>query len=314
MALTGGIDLGGTKIEARLFDKHWAIVESRRVPTPTDSYEELLAVLVDQVRWLDDVAGSEDLPVGVGIPGLIDQTTGHMLTANLPATGKSLPLDLMRNVGKAVTIINDCRAFTLSEAVLGAGRGHAAVLGMIIGTGVAGGYAVNGALVPNLNGMAGEFGHSPIPAQLVADHGFPLLPCKCGRIGCFESLIAGPGLTQLARNMTGRTVSVADIAAASEKGDSDLSSVYDAWTATVAELIKTLMMALDPQCIVLGGGLSKIPNVCAHLANAARPGLLAGTKLPHICLAEGGDSSGTRGAALAARLEPLATRHSSVAP
>jgi predicted NBD/HSP70 family sugar kinase len=298
---TGGIDLGGTKIEARLFAADWTVRESRRLPTPRDSYAELLDALGGQMAWLTAVSGDAALPIGIGSAGIADAETGVMLTSNLPATGRPLAADLARRLGRPVAFVNDCRAFTLSEARMGAGRGFRSVAGLVLGTGVGGGHAVDGALVQGMNGTGGEYGHVAVSAAMATRHALPLLHCGCGRIGCYETLISGPGMGRLALHLTGQAATPAELGGSDRP---EARRVMSVWAELVAEMIHMLVLCADPDCIVLGGGLSNIPDLPAILARAASPGLLPGTRLPAIRLAEGGDSSGARGAAMAARPQP----------
>ncbi|MDP4032166.1 MAG: ROK family protein [Pseudorhodobacter sp.] len=295
--IAAGIDLGGTKIEAQLFASDWSLAERRRIDTPHD-YDALVAAVAAQISWAEARAGRA-LPVGIGAAGLIHPQSGLALTANLPATGKPLPADIAAHAGCTVTYINDCRAFTLSEAVFGAGRGQSPVVGLIIGTGVGGGVAVAGRLLQGAAQVGGEFGHMAAPAHLVTTHGLPVLRCGCGRRGCIETLISGPGLVRLAQAVTGRAFTAQALAQAKAR-DADAGRVWSVWCGLVAELLLTLSFTVDPACVVLGGGLSQVPGVaddlCAALALAQLPGFAS----PRIVLAEGGDSSGARGAAYAA--------------
>ncbi|MEM8787877.1 MAG: ROK family protein [Pseudomonadota bacterium] len=300
MALIGGIDLGGTKIEARLFDTGpWTAQQTQEIATPRGRYDALLAALAAQVDWL---ATRGAAGVGVGSPGLID-ASGRMLTANLPASGRTLPADLRARAAVPVSFLNDCRAFTLSEARLGAGRGADCVLGLILGTGVAGGVALGGAPVLGRNGAAGEFGHTPLPHGPVAAHDLPVLPCGCGLTGCYETLCSGPGLSRLARHLTGKTAAPEDLATA---GDETAERVLAVWAELLGHLLAGLVHTLDPDIVVLGGGLSKIEGLIPRLRAATAPHLLAGVALPAFALAEGGDRSGARGAALFAHMTTAA--------
>lgn len=300
-ARTGGIDLGGTKIEARLFDENWQVLDSRRVATPTQNYDDMLGAIVAQIQWLEDSSDDNALPVGIGVPGFVRRATGCMLTANLPATGKPMPGDLNRIAGRPLTVINDCRAFTLSEAVLGAGRDHASVVGLVMGTGLAGGHAVNGVLVPDLNGLSGEYGHIPLPSSVVAKFDLPIVQCGCGRMGCFETFAAGPGLARLIGHMTGQDMTAEQLATGVAAGDPAMTSVLGAWLEIMGQLIGTIVMTSDPDCIVLGGGVSNIAGVATMLSQTVAQVVFDGSTPPKIRIAQGGDSSGTRGAALAAR-------------
>jgi N-acetylglucosamine kinase len=295
--IAAGIDLGGTKIEAQVFGAGWTLAERRRIDTPSD-YDGLIRALAGMAAWTSSVAG-RDLPLGLAAAGLINPASGLALASNVPTSGRPLPVDLNRASGRAITFINDCRAFTLSEAVLGAGRGHALVVGLILGTGVGGGAALNGRLLPEHVSAGGEFGHFPLPAALVADHGLPVVDCGCGRRGCSETLIAGPGLARLAKAMTGRELTAPEIAAGRFR-DADLGRVWAMWCKLTAELIVTISFTLDPSVIVLGGGLSRIDGLIPDLDAALEKAVFRDFPRPALRLAEGGDASGARGAALEA--------------
>ncbi len=286
--IAGGIDVGGTKIEASVFDASWQALETRRVDTP-QSYPALVEAVAAQAAWIGD------LPLGIGLPGRHDAQTGLAFTANLPASGKPMRADILHAMARPASFGNDCDLFALSEAQLGAGRGHSAMFGLILGTGVGGGFCLNGSLVTTRGGAMGEVGHLPIPATL----SLPLLPCGCGRKGCFETLASGPGMAKLGQHMDGTIRTPAEIAA--EDG-----AVFTTWLRIVASLIASLQCTLDPDCIVLGGGLSNIKGVAEKISAVLPPLVLKGTTPPAIFKAKFGDSSGTRGAALLALQEQAA--------
>jgi predicted NBD/HSP70 family sugar kinase len=296
--IAGGIDLGGTKIEAQVFDQDWGLADRRRIATPA-GYDALVAAMAGQIAWLAERAGRTDLPIGISAAGMVSAETGLALTANLAATGRPFPADIRQASGRTVTYVNDCRAFTLSETKFGAGRGRSPVAGLILGTGIGGGVAVNGALLPGLTGVGGEFGHMPAPAFLIEKHALPVVPCGCGRSGCFETLVAGPGLGRIARVLTGRELAPPDIARGRAR-DPGLALVWSVWCEIAAELIATLCFTIDPEVVVLGGGLSRIEGVAADLARALRATQYDGFATPAILVAEAGDASGARGAAWAA--------------
>ena len=301
MSFVGGIDLGGTKIEARLFDQDWHVLQTRRILTPTDDYSNLLDGLADQIAWLRAEASAPLLPIGVGAPGLVNPTTGLALTANLPASGRPLPKDLAARVGQSIPFINDCRAFALSEAVFGAGKDDRAVAGLVIGTGVAGGMVVDKLPLPTLNGMGGEIGHVPIPYPVMKRLDLPERVCGCGRTACFETVLAGPGLSALAVHMTGAQLTGEGFAKLIRSGDRDARAIYATWLDVATALIDMIMMTYDPDRIVLGGGLSLLPDLTDELSKRTKAQALPGTIVPALSLAEGGDSSGARGAAWFAR-------------
>lgn len=293
--IAAGIDLGGTKIEAQVFDADWAIAARHRVSTP-DSYDALVKAIVDQIRWVEGQA-DPSLPIGIGAAGLINPATGKALTANLCASGRPLPTDLKSAAARAITYVNDCRALALSEAVFGAGRGHRTVMSLILGTGIGGGIAVDGTLFggPSLTG--GEFGHTSAPAHLVSKHGLPIRQCGCGRDGCVETYIAGPGMSRLAQALTGQELKPPGIAA---RRYDDMADVWTLWCDLVADLLRNLTLTVDPDILVIGGGLSQIDGVIADLTDALNRARIGDFPVPRLCLAEGGDTSGARGAAFAA--------------
>lgn len=298
--IAAGIDLGGTKIEAQIFDADWRLVARRRVETPQD-YPALVAAVAAQIVWAEGEGGA-GLPLGVAAAGLINPGTGLALTANLPATGRPFPADIAAAAGRGITFVNDCRAFALSEATFGAARGASPSLGLILGTGLAGGVVVDGRLMPAHAAVGGEFGHFPLAAGPMLAHGLPVLRCGCGRMGCTETLVSGSGLARIAAHVTGRKLSAREVAEG-RASDPDLARVWAIWRELAVELLVTLAFTIDPQVIVLGGGLSRAPGLVTDLTAALGRALLPGFAPPELRLAEGGDASGARGAALAALQE-----------
>lgn len=297
-----GLDIGGTKIEAQTFDAGFTCHTRLRVATPPD-YEGLLAAISTQVAQAGATLGPDGAtaPVGLSMAGLIDRQTGLALTANLAATGRPLAADLAARIGRPVTILNDCRAMALSEAHLGQGRGARRVMGLVLGTGVGAGFVTDGALDEGAHGLAGEIGHIALPAPLVQAHGLPVLRCNCGRTGCAETLVSGPGLGRLARHLAGRDATAPDIAHG-RADDPALAGVWKVWCALLAEVVLNAAYTRNPDVVVLGGGLSQAPGLCDDLARALAAAQMPGMALPRLALAEGGDATGARGAALAAVL------------
>jgi len=291
-----GLDIGGTKIEAQVFDADWQVSERRRIATPT-VYVDLVTAVAEQIAWAEAVAGAR--PIGISSAGLINPATGLALTANLCATGKPFPADIEAASGRRVTFVNDCRAFTLSEATLGAGREAASVAGLILGTGVGGGFALGGRLIGGHANVGGEFGHAPLPADLIVRYDLPVVACGCGRTGCVETLVSGPGLTRIADRIAGRPLTPIEIVEARQTDDT-VARVWAIWCELVAEVMMLLVTTVDPEVIVLGGGLSNIPEVTADLTQALDTAQISGFASPRILLAQGGDASGARGAAIAA--------------
>ncbi len=290
-----GIDLGGTKIEAQVFDDTWSVIARQRCDTP-GNYDDLVRATADQIGWATADAG-EDAPVGIGAAGLINPRTGHALTANLVATGHPFPTDIAKAVRRPITYLNDCRAMALSEAVFGQGNGHRTVMALILGTGIGGGISVDQNLLQGPTQTGGEFGHTSAPAHLVARYDLPIVQCGCGRMGCIETYVAGPGLSRIAKHMTGRDLTPPEIAASRA---STMAPVWEAWCALTADLLHTLTLTVDPDLIVLGGGLTHIDNLIPELTKAAETAQLSGFGTCPVALAQGGETSGARGAAYAA--------------
>lgn len=292
-----GIDIGGTKIEVQSFDADWSIMRKRRVATP-QNYDSFIAAIVDQVRWAMD-GTSSPVPIGISSAGYSNPTTGTFLAANLPASGKPFLNDATTALGKAVTLINDARAFTQSEAVFGAAVNDRVVAGVILGTGVGGGIVIEKQLRQGSHAVGGEIGHSAAPANIVSAFGLPMVQCRCGRLGCIETLASGPGLERLCHAMTGRLLKPAGIAERRYTED-DVAGVWRVWCALVSELLLSISLCIEPDVFVLGGGLSQIPGISDDLSNALTAAHFASGAGAKIRLAEGGDASGARGAAYAA--------------
>ena len=290
-----GIDLGGTKMEAQVFDYAWSVAVRRRRDTPKD-YADLVTELADLIRWAD-AQTSGTVPVGIGAAGLVNPKTGLALTANLVATGQLFPADIACTIGRPVTYMNDCRALALSEAVFGQGKGRRTVMALILGTGVGGGIAVDGAILQGPTHTGGEFGHTSAPAHLVAKHDLPIWRCGCGRMGCIETYIAGPGLVRLAKHILGTDLTTVEIAA---RRNIDTGPVWQVWCDFSADLLHSLTLTADPDLIVLGGGLTHIDRLVEDLSAAARRAQIGDFAVPEIVLAQGGETSGARGAAYAA--------------
>jgi N-acetylglucosamine kinase len=295
--IAAGLDLGGTKIEAQLFDSAWQQGARRRIETPKD-YPALVKAMSDLILWAETEAGHA-LPVGIAAAGLINPATGLALTANLPASGRPFPADIEACSGRLVTYINDCRALALSEATFGAAQGANPALALILGTGMAGGVVIDGHLMPAHATVGGEFGHFPLAAGPVQAHGLPVITCGCGRTGCAETYLAGPGLSRIAAHVLARNLTPEAITTG-RKSEPDLARVWAIWLELAAEFLVTLCFTIDPQVIVLGGGLSKAPDLVPDLTAALRRATFAGFRIPEIRLAQGGDASGARGAAFAA--------------
>ncbi len=291
--IAAGIDLGGTKIETQVFAADWTLAARHRWPTPKD-YPALVTALVGAIRWVETHGPA---PIGISAAGLINPKTGLALTSNLPATGNPFPADIAQAAGRSIAWINDCRALTLSEATLGAAEGADPAVGLILGTGVAGGVVTGGKLLPSPAATGGEFGHFPLAAAPMIAHCLPVLTCGCGRLGCTETYLSAPGLTRIAAHLTGTNHSPEAIVADRRTAPA-FAKAWDIWLDLATEFLVTLCLTIDPQVIVLGGGLSRAPGLTEDLTQRLQKATLKGFPIPTIRLAEGGDASGARGAAL----------------
>ncbi|MBB1497978.1 ROK family protein [Paracoccus sp. MC1862] len=295
----GGLDIGGTKIEARLFDAGLGTIDTRRVPTPRDSADGFFAALGGLVGWLRDRSGT-DLPIGIAMSGVVEPDSGIARTANLPISGENMAARLTEVAGRPLPVMNDSMALAFSEANGGAADGHAAAVGMIIGTGFAAGVCLDGRPARRPGGIAVEIGHCGMPARALARHGLDLWTCGCGRPGCIEAYVAGPGLTRLAAHMGLGKITAPELAARAHEAAAE--AVLAVWADLAAEALETLQMTIDPEIVVLGGGVSQMPGVVERLQAALPARLMPGTPLPILRLARHGDASGVRGAALLARM------------
>ncbi len=303
-----GIDLGGTKIQSTVFNEQWGPVDSKRSETPRSDYAQFLQALEMHIHWILETCDSQQLPIGIGLPGLIDVNTGVLRAANLCANGENIAADLFHKTRQQVSLLNDCKAFALSEACLGNGRNYRSVLGVSIGTGIAGGLIVDKKLLPDAHGMAGEFGHMCIAATTASRYDLPLVKCGCGKNGCYETFVSGPGFERLgALNHTDPTTAVVSVKQWIERyqqHDTRAIKITDTWFGILADMINDLTLCYDPGCIVFGGGMSNIPGFTERLQQALLKTDRLTSHLPSLQLAEASEHSGARGAALFAAESP----------
>jgi fructokinase len=270
-----GIDLGGTKIEGIAIDDAGRELVRRRVATPQGDYAGTVAAIAALVGALEAEAGG-DGPVGVGIPGALSRVTGLVKNANSTCLiGRPLHADLEAALRRPVRLANDANCFALSEAVDGAGRGARVVFGVILGTGVGGGIVVDGRLLEGPNAIAGEWGHNPLP--LPAGDDLPLRPCYCGRAGCIETYLCGPALQR-------------DGGA----GDEAAMARYE---ARLARALAGVINVLDPDVIVLGGGVSNLDRLYANVPRLWGAHVFSDHVATRLARHAHGDSGGVRGAA-----------------
>jgi fructokinase len=290
-----GIDLGGTKIEGLAMNATGRELARLRVPTPRDDYAATIAAIAEVTSELEkrtQRVGS----VGVGIPGTVVASTGLVKNANSTwLNGRPLCDDLSAAMGREVRCANDANCFAVSEAVDGAAAGYGVVFGVIVGTGCGGGVAFHGKVHNGPNGLAGEWGHTPLP-WMHADE-FPGPACYCGKHGCVESWISGTGFARDYEHVTGRRVRSEEIVAAADAGEADALAAFDRLEDRMARSLSTIINVLDPDAIVLGGGLSRIDRIYEGIDRRLGEYCFGGRVEVKLLRALHGDSSGVRGAA-----------------
>lgn len=290
-----GIDIGGTKIEAIALDDSGVEVMRERVPTPAADYPSLLEAVRDLVVSFESQLGAE-ATVGVGHPGVISPATGQIKNSNSQALlGRALDHDLAAILDRPVRLANDADCFALSEATDGAGAGFATVFGVILGTGVGGGVVVSGRLVHGPNAIAGEWGHNPLPPSAAGP--VELLDCYCGRAGCIERYLSGPGISADHLAMTGIVTTAADISAAAQVGEPDAVATLDRYVERLAAGLAVVINILDPAVIVLGGGVSNMQALYEQIPQRWDRYVFSDRVDTQLAQNLHGDSSGVRGAA-----------------
>ena len=303
-----GVDLGGTNIQSTVFNSDWSVLDSQRTDTPQSDYTALLEALAEHINWAT-ATGSSHMPIGIGIPGVIDKNSGQLRTANLPANGRNIYTDLRALTGRDIALVNDCKAFALAEAVLGSGAMYQSVLGISIGTGIAGGLVIDNHILPDANRMAGEFGHMSLPATTVSRHALPMLECGCGNQGCYETYVCGPGFERFAALVAVTPArSVSEWAQRYTAEDSLAIDIARRWFDILADLINQLTLVYDPDCIVFGGGMSHFPDFFALLNLALNNKHKLIDDRPVLKPAQANEHSGAQGAALFAKELQQATR------
>ena len=292
-----GIDLGGTKIDGIALADDGRIQAHVRVPTPAGDYGRTVAALVDVVARLERDAG-ETGSVGIGIPGALSPATGLVKNSNSTAlNGKPLDRDLEAALGRPVRLANDANCFTLSEAADGAGKGATTVFGVILGTGVGGGIVIDGKVLTGGNAIAGEWGHNPLPNPRPDE--LPGPHCYCGRTGCIESFLSGPGLAADYRRTGGNSdaATAEGIVERAAAGELKAAAALDRYEDRLARALASIVNVLDPGVSVLGGGLSNVERLYAAVPRLWTPYVFSDRIDTVLRRAVHGDSSGRRGAA-----------------
>jgi fructokinase len=281
-----GIDLGGTKIEGLAIDEAGRELARKRIPAPRGDYAASVSAVVSLVQDLEKSISAR-ANVGIGIPGTLSRVSGLVKNANSTwLIGQPLKQDLEKALGREVRLSNDANCFALSEATDGAGKGARIVFGVILGTGVGGGIVIDGKVVDGPNGIAGEWGHNPLPLPRQAD--LPLPKCYCGRAGCIETYLSGPGLARDYEQSSGARLAPEEIAKL---------PFFERYEERLARSLASVINVLDPDVVVLGGGLSNVERLYSSVARLWGEYIFSDHVATRLVRNAHGDSSGVRGAA-----------------
>jgi fructokinase len=295
MALRLGIDLGGTKIAAVVLGADGAVRWERRIPSPRENYDATLAALAGLVREGEAAAG-DTCSVGIGMPGAISPVTGLVKNANSTwLNGRALHEDLERRLARPVRLANDANCLAVSEATDGAAAGAHVVFGIILGTGTGAGIAIDGRVLTGANAIAGEWGHNPLPWP--SDEERPGAICYCGRRGCIETFLSGPALASAYHRASADHVRAEEVVARAGQGDGAAAQVLETWLSQLARALATIINVLDPDVIVVGGGLSNISRIYEEVPARWSPFVFSDRVTTRLVPAKFGDASGVRGAA-----------------
>jgi fructokinase len=289
-----GIDLGGTKIEAAVIDDDGVVIWRERQDTPTNDYQQIIQIFGHLIATASDATGY-DGNVGVAIPGSIDPQKGVVAGSSLPPiNGKDLAADCEAAINRPFRVANDANCFALSEAVDGAASGFGMVYGVILGTGVGGGIAIDRRVRPGANAIAGEWGHNPLPWP--TDDERPGSRCYCGQHGCIETFLSGPAFARQFYDQTRRQLSPSEIAAAADH-DHDARAAIAKYVDRLARSLAQVINILDPDAIVLGGGMSNISELYEAIPALWSKYVFSDSVRTKLLAPRHGDASGVRGAA-----------------
>lgn len=292
-----GIDLGGTKIAGVVLDGDGAVLAERRVPTPKADYEGTVAALAAMVWALEEEAGTSNLRIGVGTPGSVSPATGLLRNANSAClNGRPLKEDLEKALGREIRMANDADCLAASETADGAGAGARSLFAAILGTGAGGGLAWRGELVQGPNAIAGEWGHNPLPWPDPATE-LPGAECWCGKRGCIETWVSGPGLLADYRRRGGEADKSEAVVAAAQAGEEVAAAAMAAYEDRLARALASVINVFDPEVVVLGGGLSRIERLYRNVPARWDRYIFSDAVATKLLPARHGDASGVRGAA-----------------
>ena len=290
-----GIDLGGTKIESIVLDSKGSQVFRKRIPSPQGSYIETVNAITELVLEADNHV-HEITRVGIGIPGALSEQTGLVKNANSTwLIGKPLKSDLEYSLKRRIKIENDANCFTISEAVDGAGAQAQIVFGVILGTGVGGGITINANSLRGINLITGEWGHNPLP--WTNERELNQNKCYCGKKGCIETFLSGPAVAKNYYKKTGKVLNVENILALSEAGDLNAQGIFNEFEIHLAKGLAQIINILDPDIIVIGGGLSNISRLYGNTTKIWDKYIFSDCINTKLVPARHGDTSGVRGAA-----------------
>ena len=290
-----GIDLGGTKIEGVALDEAGSVLARRRVATPRDDYAGTLAAIAGLVRSLEQETGLSG-SVGIGMPGALSPATGLVKNANSTwLIGRPLDRDLELLLDRPIRVANDANCFALSEAVDGAGAGARVVFGVIVGTGTGGGVVVDRKVLTGPNAIAGEWGHNPLPWPEPEE--WPGPSCYCGKTGCVETFLSGPGLVRDYRERAGEAIDAPEIVARATRGEIPAAAALERYEDRMARALAVVLNILDPDAVVLGGGMSRVQRLYRNLPRLWQEWAFSDRVDTRLAPPVHGDSSGVRGAA-----------------
>ena len=290
-----GVDLGGTKIEGAAIDGSAMVRFRRRVATPTGNYRATIEAIRRLVAEIEREIG-QSTSIGIGMPGAISPRTGMVKNANSTCLiGRPLQSDLEAALGRPIRLANDANCFALSEATDGAGAGMDTVFGVILGTGVGGGIAIGKRILAGANAIAGEWGHNPLPWS--GPDEIPGPPCYCGRSGCIETFLSGPALTADHYRHSGHHLGASEIADLAGRGDAECGATLGRYTDRLARGLAAVINLIDPDAIVLGGGVSGIAALYEQVPLLWSRYVFSDQVATRLLPPAHGDSSGVRGAA-----------------
>ncbi|MDE2150131.1 MAG: ROK family protein [Gammaproteobacteria bacterium] len=291
-----GIDLGGTKIAGVVLDENGDERAVRRIATP-GGYGEIVAAIAGLIGELEQAVGYRGLPIGVGHPGAISPASGLLKNANsICLNGRPLQRDLQTALGRPVTLANDANCLGASELFDGAGVGVCGLFAAILGTGVGGAIVIDGRVRVGPHAIAGEWGHNPLPWPRPDWDELPGPNCWCGRRGCIETWLSGPGLTADHRRRTGTTMSAETIVAAAA-ADADALETLERYEDRLARALAHVINLFDPELVVLGGGLSRVARLYRQVPQRWSRWVFSDVVTTRLAAARHGDASGARGAA-----------------